>query len=395
MDSDPLLQEARRRGFAIIDWTKPESSGIAAGAAGKIPWTGAHPVAAITDAVWPGIRLNSGPNRDAVSAGSTGAPWIDANGWLVQLARARAPGKAIWLVSTPQRNRQNIVSETSYALAIADAEAWGARWLVTLDDTLAQSLAFRNGLAVFRWQKVVASLRFFEERRNLTSGQSRAVVAIVSTFSEPDESLATELLNLAARRNLLYSVMLSSQAPAADLKGLKAIIWIGEQSPGETLRRKLANFVEQGGVLIAPAWAGGLAVDQKALDSPAPGYSVRQLGQGRVAVPVTPWTDPYLLAAEAHILISHREDPVTVFNGGSVLISYTGTPGGALAQLVRYSASPPGQQVSVGLRHVPSSVKFTSIESPAGGELRKTNVKDGVELALPPFGLFAALELQR
>src|ERR1019366_5564500 len=90
-DSDPLRAEARRRDLAIVDWSKPESSGIAAGeampessgiAAGeasKIPWSGAQQVAAITDAVWPCIRMNSAARRDAVDAGPTGAPWIDAN----------------------------------------------------------------------------------------------------------------------------------------------------------------------------------------------------------------------------------------------------------------------------------------------------------------------------
>lgn len=120
-DLDPLRTEARRRELAIVDWTKPESSGIAAGEAAKIPWSGALPIAAITDAVWPGIRMSSTARRDAVDAGPTGAPWIDANGWLAQLARARAPEKTIWLVSKSQANRQRIVSENAYQLAVTDA----------------------------------------------------------------------------------------------------------------------------------------------------------------------------------------------------------------------------------------------------------------------------------
>lgn len=106
-----------------------------------------------------------------------------------------------------------------------------------------QDLAARNEAAIARWQKLVAALRFFEERRAWASGQSRAVVAVISTFSGANEFLATEVLNLAARRNLLHSVLLTSQAASADLKPLKAIICVDAEAPAEALRRKLGYGV--------------------------------------------------------------------------------------------------------------------------------------------------------
>lgn len=395
-DSDPLRAEARRRELAIVDWTKLESSGIAAGEAAKIPWDGALSIAAITDAVWPGIRMSSGARRDAVDAGPTGAPWIDANGWLVQLARARAPEKTIWLVSKPQANRQNVVSENAYHLAVADAAAGGARWLVSLDDQLAQDLAARNEGAIARWQKLVAALRFFEERRARAGGPSRAVVAVISNFSGSNEFLATEVLNLAARRNLLHSVLLTSEAAYADLKPLKAILCLDAEAPPEVLRRKLEAFVRAGGALIAPDWAGKLSGAGKPLDSPVAGYALRQLGGGRVAVPNVPWEDPYLVAGDAQVLISHREDPVVLFNGGSLIVRYSAAPGGSgdLVQLVRYTAQAQGQPVSLRLRRGYPSVRLATLDTPAEVEIPQTKVKAGVELALPPFSVFAALELR-
>lgn len=394
-DSDLLLREARRRQLAIVDWTKPESSGIAAGGAAKIPWNGPHPIAAITDAAWPGIRMSSTRNRDVVDAGPTGAPWIDANGWLVQLARARAPEKTIWLISKPQDDRRDIVIENVHQLAVADAAAGGAKWLVSLGEQLAQELAARKKSAIVRWRKLVGALRFFEEHRTWAASQSRAVVAVLSTFSGADEFLATEVLNLAARRNLLHSVLLTGQAAAADFKPLKAIICVDEEAPAEVLRRKLEAFVRAGGVLIAPAWAGTLSAAAKPVNSPTPGYDVRQLGRGRVAVHTTRWEDPYLVAADAHILISHREDPLTLFNGGSLLAWHLAASGGGgeLVELVQYAAESEGQPVSLRLRRGYSSVKLTTLETPAAVEIRQVKVRDGIELALPRFGVFAALEL--
>ena len=395
-ESDPLRAEALRRNLAIVDWSKPESSGIAAGEASKIAWSGAQPVAAITDAVWPGIRMNSAARRDAADAGPTGAPWIDANGWLAQLAHARAPEKTVWLAGKAPAGRQNVIGENAYQLALADAAASGARWLLSLDDQLAQDLAARNEAAIARWKKLAAALRFFEERRAWAGGQSRAVVAVISTFSGGNEFLATEVLNLAARRNLLHTVLLTGQAASADLKPLKAILCVDAEAPPETLRHKLEAFVRTGGLLIAPAWAGNLSAAGKPIDSPVAGYDLRQLGGGRVAVPNAPWEDPYRVAADAHVLISHREDPVVLFNGGSLIAWYTAPPGGRgeLVQLVRYTAQAQGQPVSLRLRRGYSSVNLTTLETPAGVEIPQTKVKAGVELALPPFGVFAALKLR-
>jgi hypothetical protein len=395
-DMDPVRAEALRRKLAVVDWTKPESSGIVAGEAAKISWNGPEPVAAITDAVWPGIQASSTRRRDAVDAGPTGAPWIDANGWLAQLAHARAPGKSIWLVSRPPAGRQNVVGESAYQLAIADAAAGGARWLVSLDEQLAQDLAARSEAAMGSWRKLVATLRFFEDRPSPAAGQSRAATAILSTFSGDNEFLATEVLNLAARRHLLCNVLLAGQALAADLKPLKAILAVDEEAPAEALGGKLKAFVEAGGVLVAPAWAAKLAPGGQRLTTPIPGYDVRQAGRGRIAVPTAPWSDPYQVAADAQILISHREDPLVLFNGGSLMVWYAALPGGTedLVELVRYTAESRGQPISLRLRGACTSVKLTTLEAPAAVEIRPVRVKDGVELALPRFGVFAALELR-
>ncbi len=395
-DSDLLLGEARRRGVAIVDWRDTASSGIAAGEAAKIPWTGELPVAAITDAVFPGVRMSSARNRDGVDAGPTGAPWIDSNGWLIQLAHAKAPGKTIWLVSKPQTNRGDLVFGNAYQLAIADAAAGGARWLVSLDERLGKDMEARDATAMAHWRKLVAALRFFEARRSWADSQPRAVVAVISTFSGANEFLATEVLNLSARRDLLHSVLLTSKAASADFETLKAIVWVDEEPPAEALLRKLAAYVRAGGVLVAPAWAGRLCAAGSPVDSPIPGYVVWRVGRGRIAYPGAPWEDPYRVATDAQILIGHREDPLIVFNGGSLMAWYLAVSGGRgdLVELVRYSGRSEGQPVSLRLRRSYSSAKLSTLEAPDPVDIPPKKVRDGVELALPPFEVFAALELR-
>jgi hypothetical protein len=113
-----------------------------------------------------------------------------------------------------------------------------------------------------------------------------------------------------------------------------------------------------------------------------------------VAVPTAPWEDPYSVAADAHSLISHREDPFLLFNGASLMATYLTRNGGGgdLLELVRYTAESQGQGVSVLVRRNYSSVKMTTLEKPEGVDVHQTKVRDGVELGLSAFGVFAALE---
>jgi len=48
----------------------------------------------IREGVWPGLRLNQSTSE---SAGPTGTPWLDANGWVAQLARAEKPADPCWI----------------------------------------------------------------------------------------------------------------------------------------------------------------------------------------------------------------------------------------------------------------------------------------------------------
>src|SRR5512133_2213269 len=93
-----------------------------------LPRSGAWPGLVVRECVWPGIR--TGANGNA-SAGPTGAPWIDSNGWIARLAAALAPGKTVWLDFAPPVGE--VLSPDRWALAVAEAAAHGARWILPAD----------------------------------------------------------------------------------------------------------------------------------------------------------------------------------------------------------------------------------------------------------------------
>src|SRR4051812_3484764 len=71
-------------------------------------------VARLEKSPWPGL-----PEKSA-SAGPTGNPWLDANGWQVRLARAQKPEKPVWVYTEKPQ-------PVNCALAVADAAQCGGR----------------------------------------------------------------------------------------------------------------------------------------------------------------------------------------------------------------------------------------------------------------------------
>ena len=289
----PLLEAARRRNLAVIGWVEAaadhrqalaaaQSAGLAGVAmhafkgsadvpvvawSGQpdVPWDSAAPAVAITDNVWPGVNIT---NRGGdANAGPTSLPWLDSNGWYIQMARARLRAP-LWLVFDPP-GKGAVVPAQSYVNAITDSEVAGGRWLISLDDDLRASLADGAAPALQSWKQIAAAARFFQEHAEWKGYRSLGLVGVVSDFTGADFEMSGEILNLMARRDLLFRVIWKSQAaappqpanrgpagdPAQPFTGLKALVYADAAAPDPALRRKLTEFVQQGGLLITgPEW---------------------------------------------------------------------------------------------------------------------------------------------
>src|ERR1022692_2499115 len=90
------------------------------------------------------------------SAGPTGVPWVDTNSWKIRLEAARRPGADIWVDAPPKGPR---VFATSYRTAIADAAAYGGRWLISLDAQLAAAIADGKADALATWKGIAGECR--------------------------------------------------------------------------------------------------------------------------------------------------------------------------------------------------------------------------------------------
>ena len=314
-------------------------------------------------------------------------------GWFIQLARVRGPAKTLWMVAEPPA-KSPLLRAPAYELAVADAEAYGARWVVSLDEQLRKGLASGNQQSLEIWKKIAAALGFFKARRDWNSYESVSVVAVISDFSGPNEELAGEILNLAARRPLPVRPMEKSGAGRASFEGLKAIVYPDQEPPAEELRRKLLEFVRGGGLLVANSrWSLPEGVpDEK---DTYRRFQVRKLGRGRLAVAQEELQDPYAVALDVHLLLSRRHDPVRFFNAGSMNCHYTVSPDGkrALVQILNYAMRPQGHPVSVSF---PVKYGAARLRNLSGAEtpLKLVSTHQGVELHLPGLEAYAAIELE-
>jgi hypothetical protein len=385
----PIAAEARSAGLAVLEW-----SALSAAQLSEIKWDSSNPLTVITGLPWPRIKLSDGDKPNEVAAGPTGAPWIDSNTWVARLAAVRAPRKPVWLGFETTKN-DPVPGADSYSIAVADSAAAGARWMITLDEGLRQGLPAGNADAMKTWRSILAALTFFEKRRDWASWEPWGSVGVLSTFSGNDEFLAQEVLNLAARRKLLYRVLDRSMPASQKLEGLRGVLYVDSDPPSPRLRAQLDSFVQGGGLLIVPRTLASSFSAGTPAPCPVRGYDFRSLGKGSLAIAMRDWDDPYFLAADVHSLVRRRNDPFRSFNAGSLLENYSVSEDGsrALLQLVSFT-SRPNAAVSLALSRVWRSIAMYVIGTGAPIMLEPVKVEGRMELHLPAFSYYAALEFR-
>jgi hypothetical protein len=365
---ESVAAQARQKGLTVVD-------------------PAAHPASVfITKGEWPGVQTHQG---DAIVAGPTGNPWVDSNGWKVRLESARHPGACVWVDAQPK----GPVFPDSYALVLADSAAYGGRWIISLDDRFAAEVAQGKADALASWKKITAAARFFDGRKAWSAYAPEAVVGIISDFAGDNEYMGGELLNLVARTNQQYRVLLKNKLSPASFANLRAVIYADVTAPGPAVMNNIMAFVQAGGLLIThPPW--GIAPGMRASNQDNDRYVWRISGKGRIAFAKSAFDDPWVIAQESVLLISHRYDLLRFWNGGSVGSYFSMAPDRkrALVQILFYADRGPeesGVRVAGNYR----SGKLWTLDGRVSN-ITMVPQKDAVELHLPAVSPYVAAELE-
>jgi hypothetical protein len=413
-----LVAEANRRKISVVGWVegtadhnaaigaaraaglsavaiqgfkgKPDPLVIAWGDRAGAPWDSAAPVLPITGNVWPGV---AGRQDGDTSAGPTGVPWLDSNGWYIQLARARARSD-IWVMFDPPGGR-TVVPAQRYPVAVCDSEAAGGRWVISLDDTLRARLTEGDATARQTWKGIAAATAFFQKHSAWRSYLPLGNIGVISDFSGGNFDVSGEILNLMFRKGALYRVVWKQTAGAQPFTGLKALVYADGAPPSSELRQRILAFVASGGVLVTdPQWGS----EGKSLGPDVhPRFDVRALGKGRLAVAKEDLADPYQLAIDTQILRSHANDQVRLFgSGASGGYHLTGSADGksALLQILTYADARRISQMTVWVDRNVRGSRLWSIQAVEPAPVTQVAGEyGGTDFHMGSMPAYAALEL--
>jgi hypothetical protein len=267
--------------------------------------------------------------------------------------------------------------------------------MISLDEGLRKGLPAGNPDALKTWRGIVAALNFFEKHREWTAWEPWGSIGILGTFAGKNEFLGQEVLNLAARRNLLYRVLDRSRPGSQKLEGLRGVLYVDSDPPSAGLKAQLDAFARDGGLLIVPRALAAQFSGGKPERCPVGGYDLRALGKGQLAAATRDWDDPYFLAADVHSLVSRRNDPVRLFNARSLWEHYSVAADGrrAVLQLGAFT-SRPNESVSMALMRPWHSVSMYTMDSETPTMLEAVTVEGRTEIHLPAFSYYAAVEFR-
>jgi hypothetical protein len=391
-DKPAAVAAAQAAGLAAVamEGDAPASAGLPV-----IPWNKASqvrasaksPILGISDGVFPGL-----PQAASQAGGPTNLPWVDSNGAPLLIARALAPDKTVWVgFDAPAK-----AAAEAYVLAVADPASHGARWVISLDDQLRADLTAKKQPAVDTWKKLIDTVAFFEQHKELRSYQPDGLLAVMSNFTGPDWETSEEAVNLLPRLRHPFRVIPRGRAASASFAGLQAIFYVDKEAPDAALRKKLMAFATDGGTLFVPSkWpnpeGATVAAESYLL------FDVRKVGKGRLAVCKEDQPDAYDTVADIQNIMSHRTDLLRLYNAPSANFLYeTAAQGRGVIHLLNYSRRPGSDGPVFFVKEPHKSARLVSPELPAPADLQwAPQEAGGAELALPRLSVYGAIEMEK
>jgi hypothetical protein len=330
--------------------------------------------------VWPGVKVGKSGEAEA---GPTGPPWVDSNGWRCLLAQARNPGKPVWVFANPEPG--HALRPEHYQLAVADAAAHGGQWVVSVDS--------KDAAIPETWKAIGTALQFFKQHDSWRQYPTLAHLGVISSFAGDDEFLSHEVLNLAPRRYLSCRIIEKHRLNASALEGLRGAIWVDEKPPTGDALQTLQSFAAAGGTVILPFSAAQNAAPGASPKPHKTGYTLYPRGKGIIAIPPDAWSDPYVIVADAQLVLSRKHDVYRLFNSGAMNVRTQALPGGGVvAHILNYTARSGYRPVSIYLARPYKTAKWGNIATGATEDVRVVPAGEGVEVHLPAFASYAAVE---
>lgn len=359
----------------------------------SIRWDTTTAIFSATGIAWPGVNLKT-MEGDTALAGPTGAPWVDSNGWFSLLTRQMAPGRTLWLDIDPPDSTKVLPAE-KYCLAIADSRIYGSQWIISLDNTMRAAIIKGNPRALNTWQRICATISFFDDHSEWQGYKPMGVLAVVSDFKGQNSFNSGEVLNLLNRRQVQFLIMDRSRALANPVQHLKAILWMDEEAPNSEQHDELLAFAEQGGLVISSKYWGPPGVKPFKEDWLFD-YNIYNVRKGRIVVAEKGFPDQYQLARDAHLLVGHGNDLARLYNPGTTNCYSSIDPerNRQLVQVLNYSPET-ASYVTLWVNAKARSARLWRPKPLTSPPIGNAPANQGTNFDLPPLSVNCAVEIER
>jgi hypothetical protein len=124
-------------------------------------------------------------------------------------------------------------------------------------------------------------------------------------------------------------------------------------------------------------------------------YKMYNLGKGQIAVAEEGFQDPYQVAVDTHLLVSHRNDLVRLYNPASTNCHSSIDPGHRkrLVQVLNYS-SEPADSVTLWMNTRARSARLWRPGTKDALTVQGVAAAPGTDFGLPPVSVYCALEFE-
>ena len=156
----------------------------------------------------------------------------------------------------------------------------------------------------------------------------------------------------------------------------------------------MLDFVEQGGLVIAPKYWGpsGLAPYR---EFRLIHYDFYRIGKGRFVAAAHGFSDPFTLAHDAHQIVGIEHEPFLLFSPSTATCYGSADPVGhtEIVQILNYNTPRQAEFVSLWVK---GSVRTANLVSQDGlNPLECVPESDGIRIAIPPVDVYCAVEIER
>ena len=404
----PLMQAAREQGYRVYVEVLPQQATTAATKAETEGWAGiilkarpseraqalnafaslrsAHPKLRFfvldPDGKQPEMRGSLVIKRDAVLEVSspTAQPWIDSNLALVRVERGADNGQVpmysfSWnppLAGQPART----ITAADYSLAVAEAGAFHADLILELDAGLQKALSQRDPQAWTLWKQVRSYAEFYSPPAQEGLEAAADVAAVVDDLDPSDEAM-----NLMARHNIPFKVLLPANLESEDMDGVDVVVVFAK--PDKELVNQLEHLASQGKTVVVVGAHGSYPWQSQGavpLNEHAVSYAV---GSGKVLELSEPVSDPETFAQDIRRLIGNENALLSLWNGlTTIAVPYRQNHDGLkVLELINYAQDPVRVQVKV--KGSFTAIRYDSPDRGGCRSLAPTNHDGFTEFVIP------------